>query len=252
MALIGLGGWALKRGTTARDRRYWLTGLGVVGMALLTVLSWWLRPFVADDVALDALESPNGYTVESNLTSWTLMPDSSNGVGLIFQPGARVDARAYASILSDLARTGHPVVIVKQPLGIGFLALGSPASIAKEHPDIDWAVGGHSLGGVAASAAIGDDFDSLLLWASFPASDIDANTEGMSISGSEDNFTTPGDIDETRSRLPEDAEFVVIEGAIHSHFGDYGLQPGDGEAGISREEAQNQIVSASLSFLSSQ
>ena len=44
---------------------------------------------------------------------------------MFFQPGARVDPRAYAAILRPLAESGHVVVIVKQPLGIAFLATGA-------------------------------------------------------------------------------------------------------------------------------
>jgi hypothetical protein len=40
-----------------------------------------------------------------------------------------------------------------------------------------------------------------------------------------------------------------VDGAVHGHFGDYGIQPGDGEPGISRAEAQEQIVQATLAFL---
>jgi hypothetical protein len=36
---------------------------------------------------------------------------------------------------------------------------------------------------------------------------------------------------------------------VHAFFGDYGEQPGDGEPGISREEAQQQIVTESLRFM---
>ena len=249
IALLGVGAWALLRGTQERKRKTWLTILGGVGTVLLALVGWWLRPFPADPVALAALDEAVGYTVESDLGTVSLWPDSPDGIGLIFQPGARVDARAYASLLSELARAGHPVVIVKQPLGIGFLALGAPESIADLHSQREWAVGGHSLGGVAASASAGDGLDNLLLWASFPASAVEETVRSMSITASEDSFTTPEDVDDTRDRLPADTEFVVIEGGIHSFFGDYGLQPGDGDPSVSREEAQRQIVEASLRFL---
>ena len=94
--------------------------------------------------------------------------------------------------------------------------------------------------------------DGLLLWASFPANDALAERTDLvvtSISGGRDGLATPADIAESRSDLPPDTRFVVIPGAVHADFGDYGAQRGDGERAISRERAQQTIVAASLRFL---
>ena len=146
--------------------------------------------------------------------------------------------------------------MVKQPLNIGFLAVGAPADIIAGHPEVEhWAVGGHSLGGVAAAsfaAAEPDLAEGLLLWASYPADDRLAGRDDLavaSISGSEDGFTTPTDVDDSRSDLPAGTTFVEVPGAVHSFFGDYGLQPGDGTPTTSRDQAQEAIVTASLALL---
>ena len=148
---------------------------------------------------------PEGYTVEATLTQITLEPEGDrSSVGLIFQPGARVDARSYAAILADIVVAGHPVVIVKQPLGIGFLALGSIGGVVEDRPETDWAGAGHSLGGVAASQAAADGITGLVLWASFPASDISDRVElaVSSIYGTSDAIAVPEDIENSRDRLP--------------------------------------------------
>ncbi|MFB0839367.1 hypothetical protein ACETK3_15300 [Arthrobacter sp. E44] len=36
---------------------------------------------------------------------------------------------------------------------------------------------------------------------------------------------------------------------MHAFFGDYGNQPGDGEPGVSRQAAQQQIAAATVAFL---
>ena len=41
--------------------------------------------------------------------------------------------------------------------------------------------------------------------------------------------------------LPPDTRFVVVGGAVHAHFGDYGSQRGDGAPTIGAAEAQRQI-----------
>ena len=55
--------------------------------------------------------------------------------------------------------------------------------------------------------------------------------------------------DETRPLLVSDAEYVVIDGGNHAQFGDYGSQPGDHEATISRSAQQTQVVQATSDFL---
>ena len=42
---------------------------------------------------------------------------------------------------------------------------------------------------------------------------------------------------------------LAVEGAVHSFFGDYGEQPGDGTPTISRDDAQRQIVAATVTLL---
>jgi Alpha/beta hydrolase family len=176
-------------------------------------------------------------------------------LGVMFYPGARVDARAYAHLLRPVAEAGFQVVIAKEPLGIAFLASGFAASWVDSHPDVGtWVVGGHSLGGVVAStnADAEPKIDGLMLWASFPASNIsDAAISATSISGTNDGLSTPEKIAESVPDLPPDTIFVPIEGAIHSYFGDYGLQSGDGVPGVPRDVAQAEIVDAMMQFLNS-
>jgi hypothetical protein len=216
---------------------------------------WFLAPFAASPQALLALQSDDRVTVTSSTNRIEMSPlGHRSGYGLIFQPGARVDARAYAAMLRPIAEAGHQVVIVKQPLGIAFLAHGFAPSWAEKHPETErWVVGGHSLGGVVASenAADPNELDHLVLWASFPASDLSdrSNLRTVSIFGTNDELTTLSEIEASRADLPDGTSFVPVAGAVHSHFGDYGLQPGDGEPGLPRAEAQELIIGATLAFL---
>jgi dienelactone hydrolase len=122
------------------------------------------------------------------------------------------------------------------------------------HPEVaSWAVGGHSLGGVSASsfAASNHDVAGLLLFASYPAETL-TDAQGLSvlsISGSNDGLSTPDKIAASRSLLPPTTTYATVVGGVHAFFGDYGEQPGDGEPGISRNEAQQQIVAESLRFM---
>ena len=249
-----------------RQTRAWVTGWRravSIALALGTVI-WliaaaWLRPYGAAEPALTAMTSDEQVTVEESATRIVLEPTGSVATtGVLFQPGAKVEARAYAAILRPLAEAGFRVVIVKQPFALAVLAPGAFDSAREDYPSItSWIVGGHSLGGTVA-AMEADDHDSdgyapvrgLLLYASYPASDISTSLTAsvLSVSGTHDGLATPEDIDTSRSQLPADSRFTVVEGAVHSSFGDYGPQRGDGEPTIGKGEARTQISNASLAF----
>jgi hypothetical protein len=244
--------------------RGWRLALGIV-LAVLGVgwlgLIWWLTPFSAQEPALTAMQSDALVTVEESATGIVMTPTSNpSSTGVFFQPGAKVDARAYAAVLRPLAEAGYSVVIPKQPLGIAFLATGAFESAQGAHPEIsDWVVGGHSLGGtVAAMDAEAHDADAaspvtgLMLYASYPASDISSTltSKVLSLFGTNDGLATPSDIDASRANLPAGAVFTPIEGGVHAFFGDYGPQPGDGSPTITHDEARQLIARHSLDFLS--
>jgi hypothetical protein len=249
-------GWRTARRTPARRSALrWAVGVLLLGFAVIWVGAMaWLRPFAAVEPALTAMRSDAAVAVSESATTIVLRPTGDpDGTGVLFQPGARVDARAYAAVLRPLAEAGHPVVIAKQPLGIAFLALGDA------HPEVTrWVVGGHSLGGTVAAIEADDTDDAptapaagLLLFASYPASDISSSLTAAveSVSGSRDGLATPANIEASRANLPADAGFTVIEGAAHAQFGDYGPQPGDGTPTISDDEARTEISQAAVGFV---
>jgi len=79
-------------------------------------------------------------------------PDSPNGKGVILYQGAKVEKEAYAYLGQSLSEQGFVVSIPQLPLNFGILGSGTADQVIKEHPDVqEWFLGGHSLGGVAAS-----------------------------------------------------------------------------------------------------
>jgi hypothetical protein len=236
--------WQLVRGIAGR-----LTVLGIVAGLL------WLSPFPhrsAPGQALPATMQATSGTEDA--TSITLAPAGKATTGLVFYPGARVDAHAYQDLLQPLAAAGHLVIILKAPLGVSLLDTNQARAAMDRHPEIAaWAVGGHSLGGVSASAfaAANPDVAGLLLFASYPAANMAAarDLSVLSIAGSNDGLSTPGKIAASKSLLPPGTTFATVQGGIHAFFGDYGEQPGDGEPGTTREQAQQQIVAESLRFM---
>jgi pimeloyl-ACP methyl ester carboxylesterase len=222
----------------------------------------WLRPFSAQEPAIAAMGSGAGVVVTESSNRVVLEPAEgpSSPTSVFFQPGAKVEARAYAAVLRPLAEAGYRVVIVKQPLGIAFLSLGAFDDVRSQYPDVEaWVLGGHSLGGTVASIQANDNGGDvpgsargLLLYASYPASDLSGSLQAQvaSVFGTLDGLATAEDIAASRADLPAGSQFVPIEGAVHAFFGDYGPQPGDGEPTISHDEARTQIGNASVEFVS--
>ncbi len=257
---IGLIVWAVLVGppSTRSRRRMWLPrGALVLGGVVLIGSLVYLRPLSAEPIAVDALSDGDGVSVDVSRSTIRLTPDvDPRSVGLAFYPGAKVDPQAYAHILRPLAEAGFTVVIFKQPYNLAVLQPNAANAVVGDPDDtIDrWVVGGHSLGGAMASNYAEQDRDELfglLLYAAYPVNDMSERTglAVMSVFGTDDGLTTPADIEERAPDLPSSTEYVAIEGAIHSYFGNYGLQRGDGTPGVSRTVAQRKIVDASLGLL---
>ncbi len=240
-------------------RIVWRIAAAVAAFAWVAAIVW-LRPSAAVEPALAALVSDASVTVTEDATRIVLAPAGTEpSTGMFFQPGAKVDARAYAAVLRPLAEDGRLVVIAKQPLSLAFLATDAFASTRPNYPAITrWVVGGHSLGGVvAASDAAAHDDDAaapvvgLLLFASYPAGDLsDTLTAAvLSVSASNDGLATPAKIEASRAMLPASATFTVIDGAVHSSFGDYGPQDGDGVPTVDHDAARRQLSEATTRFV---
>ena len=58
----------------------------------------------------------------------------------------------------------------------------------------------------------------------------------LSILGSNDKVVNMKKYEEAKKDWPADATEYVIQGGIHSYFGNYGIQKGDGEPGITNME----------------
>ena len=257
---IGLATWALLVGPPPgrSRRRTWLSraGLLVCGAVLIGALVY-LRPLSAEQVSIDALDDGDGVSVDVSRSMIRLTPDDGErATGLAFYPGAKVDPQAYAHILRPVAEAGYPVVIFKQPYNLAVLDSKAANAVIGDPDDaIDrWVIGGHSLGGAMASSYAEQDRDELsglLLYAAYPVNDMSERTglAVMSVFGTNDAIATPADIAESVPELPSSTEFVPVDGAIHSYFGDYGPQRGDGTPGVSRDTAQTEIATATLELL---
>lgn len=229
-----------------------LASLGALVVAAVVAFLIWANVGVmgAEPAALAAVES-DPVTLTDEGDAWVLTPaDGASNIGLVFIPGAKVEAEAYAATLVGAAAEGATVVITKPTLNLAFFDFRPLSAFTALAPDVStWAVGGHSLGGVRA-CQLAEDADALVLFASYCANDLSgSDLPVLSIAGSEDGLSTPEKIAESASLLPADTAFVEIDGGNHAGFGAYGDQAGDNPATISDEQIRAEITAALAPFL---
>jgi len=234
----------------------------LLGLLIFVVIStlafvfWANDAYQPDELALDALSSDAQVVVRLQDGYISFEPlQSRTDTAFVFYPGGRVDYRAYAAPLHQIAAQGYLVVLLHAPLNLAFFNTNAAEQVFVDYPYVEnWLVGGHSLGGsIAASfAASHDDVGGLVLWASYPPDDAlkSKNIKILSIYGTLD-MAGMDVFNEKRALLPSSTEFVVIEGGNHSQFGNYGFQSGDKAATISRADQQHQVVDATTNFLES-
>ncbi len=236
--------------------RLWLLLPAILGI-LLGAFALWASLIPAPMAeALEAMRSDAQVLVGAE--PWlTFQPTSGDPqAGLIFYPGGRVDPRAYAPMARAMAENGYLAVIVPMPLNLAIFSPERAAEVIEAYPDIEsWAVGGHSLGGAMAAQYAGQhptQVAGLLLLAAYPASNNDLSSLDLlvtSIYATADGLATPDKIKASEMLLPADTVWVAIEGGNHSQFGWYGFQNGDNPAGLSRQEQQAIMISATMDLL---
>ncbi len=234
-------------------RRVRLVGwsaLSALALVVLGFVMWASTPYLAErgpviDVwANDAIAVE--YLPEGILMSPTASGGDAAGTGLVFVPGARVQAHAYMHQLSGVVEQHGATVLITEPtLNLAFFDTRTLDQFTSAAPEVDrWFVGGHSLGGVRACLMVpGSEAAGLVLFGSYCAGDISASgLPVLSVAGENDALSTPAIIAENAGLLPADATFVTIEGANHASFGDYGPQSGDGPRSISSEQMRAELT----------
>lgn len=236
--------------------RYVAVTLALALLLAATVFVFWAGDAApATDVALDALMSDSQVYVSAE-NGWVIFfpaEDPRPETGFVFYPGGRVDYRAYAPVLRLIASRGYFVALVPVPLNLAMFDVNAAARVQAKYPEIkNWFVGGHSLGGVAASsyAASHPDIKGVVLWASAPGNDSlkVADVPVLSVYATRDGVFSLQMIQDSRTLLPADARFVAIEGGNHSQFGSYGLQAGDNLPDISSLEQWTRTAEATVEF----
>ena len=228
-----------------RKRRKWLIVVpGVLAVLAAAFLIYTSRYYHADDTARAALISDNAVTVIRTDYGW-LFDGPSEETALVFYPGAKVEAEAYAPMLHLLAEKGMDVCLVEMPFRLALFGMNSAWDVIQKHSYSRWFTGGHSLGGAMAAnyaASHGARVSGVILFAAYPTKQLDDMLTEISIYGTEDGILNLGKMVSRRNYAPKAFYECMIEGGNHAQFGNYGEQQRDGKALISAEEQQAQAV----------
>lgn len=169
--------------------------------------------------------------------------------GILLYPGAKVDPRAYAYLAEQLTQKGFTVVIPKMPFNLPIAGISKADKVINDRDEIEnWYIGGHSLGGAAASIYAfehQENIKGLFLLAAYPTDSSDfSNTDFpiLTIYAEHDGLTTLDDIKETKHLLSDNAFYYKIKGGNHAQFGIYGAQKGDNKAQINVFVQQDQVI----------
>ena len=228
-----------------------IIALGVFELAAFGALAVYISDYEhADAEALAAMKSSADVRVVKTDDWIEFVPSGSSqadveDTGIVFYPGGKVEAEAYAPLMKDFAKQGYFCAVVKMPFRLAMLNANAAKDVREAHPELTkWIIGGHSLGGViAAKYAAVSNFDGLFLLAAYPSANLsDKDIPVVSIYGDKDGVLNMDDYAAGKSNLPADTIECVIKGGNHSQFGSYGLQEGDHKAGISAEEQRARTV----------
>ena len=203
----------------------------------------------ADEAALAALESDAAVQVVRTDSGW-FFDGPSGDRALVFYPGGKVEAEAYAPLLHELAAGGVDVFLVEMPFRLAVFGQNRADGILDRYSYENWYVGGHSLGGAVAALYAADRADrlsGLVLLAAYPTKALDGRLLVLSVYGSEDGVLDPEKLEAGRAYMPAGCLEYRIEGGNHAQFGSYGAQSGDGTASISAEEQRQSTVGFLLS-----
>jgi len=175
---------------------------------------------------------------------------------LVYYPGGLVRPQAYEWLGRALAADGVQTVIPVFPLDLAVTGINrADALIRKFGEGKTVIIAGHSLGGaMAAQYARGhtDQVSALVLMGAYPAGNVnlrDTSLPVLSLLAENDRVAEPTAVRDGLNRLPADTQLMVIPGAVHSFFGRYGPQTGDGLPTVTRAAAEAEILKAVRVFL---
>ncbi|MDE6656236.1 MAG: DUF4832 domain-containing protein, partial [Anaeroplasmataceae bacterium] len=202
--------------------------------------------YSANDYAIEEMKSNEIIEVYQEKNYYVFEPEAYD-TGIIFYPGGKVDAIAYAPLLKALASNGILCVLCEMPFRLAVLNSNAADGICSKFEVEHWYLAGHSLGGSMAASYIAkhsEEYSGLILLAAYSTSDLSkTDLNVLSIYGENDGVLNLKKYEENLSKLPSTYKEYMIKGGCHAFFGSYGAQSGDGTPTITNEQQIRETVS---------
>jgi predicted esterase len=230
-----------------------------VSLGVLMGLAWGVRPRETT-LGIDPIPAVNAdasvtVTLEENAVI-VARPAQPNGTLFVYYPGGRVPAQSYEFMARALAGRGVTVAIPVMPLELAVLGANRAsevrANLEKNGLNVKrFVIGGHSLGGaMAARFASSHAVDGLVLMGAYSVDDLSAKSFAvLNLAAEHDGVAQIQSVRDGLSKLPSGTELVVIPGGVHSFFGRYGAQNGDGSPTTTRETFERELIRRLEAFL---
>lgn len=141
---------------------------------------------------------------------------------MVFYPGAKIEASAYAPLMQETAASGIDCFLMKMPANLAIFGINRADVVRSDIAGYSydhWYIAGHSLGGMMAANYISkhtDNWDGLILLTSYPTDDLSkTKLRVLSAYGSKDDILNRK---KSRIRAAAHAEAIL-------RTGDQGRQP---------------------------
>ncbi len=204
----------------------------------------------AEAAFLAMIEMDENISITEESGYFLLEPSAANpgSIPIIYYPGGLVAPEAY---LYKMGRVSlclqKPVYIIKAPFNAAIFDINAAGRIMARYNLEQARVGGHSLGGISAcryAAQNPEKVFQLFLFGSYCDRDVAGFTGPVtSVMGLKDRIIDWDNYRAAKANLPAGAIILEVEGLNHSAFGNYGLQVGDGPAGLTDREIIEIICS---------
>ncbi len=230
----------------------------IVVLVMVLILSGGVFFYISDyyhGVSLERyFESSETVTVSEIDAGW-FFDGAGTQEAIVFYPGAKVEAAAYAPLLYRLAQEGIDCFLVEMPCNLAIFGVNKADEIIENYEYGQWYMAGHSMGGAMAAAYAqknAEKLTGLIFLAAYSANELSrTELKILSIYGSNDGVLNMDKVIKGRELMPSTYEEICIEGGNHAQFGSYGEQTGDNAADISGEEQIRITTEYILRFMGS-
>lgn len=238
--------------------------LGIALGVLSGFLAGWLYPYVdrpplrlGQDAVVAGVDPAEGTTTyHPELGGYLeVAPQGGAETLLIFYPGGLVRPQAYEWLGVALAPYGVRTLIPVFPADLAVVAPNRAERLLTLAEGKRVVLGGHSLGGAMAARFVRRHpkaASGLVLLGAFSAEGDDLSAlplEVLVLAAEHDALATLAEVRGGLARLPPTVQLTVVRGSVHSFFGRYGPQRGDGLPTVTRAAAEAQIVRALAGFV---